>query len=218
VNPKTAAEAPPRRLTRKQRQAQTRERLLEAAERVFIREGVAGSSVEKIAAEAGFTRGAFYSNFESKEQLFVELLHDRIFSVYGEMLERNRTIEGTPRERLRAGIEGVRDVQEHKQGKWLFQLWLELMALAARDEEFRGMAATFWSGNRAMMSYGIAEAFEESGREPPLPPDQIAAAMTALDIGLAVQHLVDPDQVPLDLYVPLYDLLFGRLVAMKGEE
>lgn len=212
-----AAAKAPQRLTRKQKQARTREQLLEAAERVFIREGFSGASPERISAEAGFTRGAFYSNFESKEQLFVELLHDRIFSVYGEMLERNRTIEGKPRERLMAGIEGVRDVQEHKQGKWLFQLWLELMALAARDEEFRGMAATFWSGNRSMMSYGIAEAFAEVGREPPLPPEQIAAAMTALDIGLAVQHLVDPDQVPLDLYVPLYDLLFGRLVAEDAE-
>ena len=36
--------------------------------------------------------------------------------------------------------------------------------------------------------------------------------MIALDIGLSVQHLVDPDGVPLDLYLPLYDLLFGRMV------
>jgi hypothetical protein len=41
--------------------------------------------------------------------------------------------------------------------------------------------------------------------------------MIALDIGLAVQHLVDPDAVPLDLYVPLYDLLFGELIA-EGDQ
>ena len=45
----------------------------------------------------------------------------------------------------------------------------------------------------------------------------MATAMTALDIGLAIQNLVDPEEVPLDLYVPLYDLLFGRLVATEDE-
>ena len=85
----TAEGKAPRRLSRKERQAETRKGLLDAAERVFIRDGFAGSSVESITADAGFTRGAFYSNFKTKEELFVELLHDRIFSVYGELLERN---------------------------------------------------------------------------------------------------------------------------------
>lgn len=208
----TATKSPPDRLTRKQRQAQTRERLLDAAERVFLREGFAASSVEKITAEAGFTRGAFYSNFGSREQLFVELLQDRIYDTYRELLEQNQTLEGSPRERLRIGIEGVRDVQKGRKGEHLFQLWLECMALAARDDEFRKLAATFWSGNRSLMAVGIAEAFVEAGREPPLSPEQLSAGMIALDVGLAVQHLVDPDAVSLDLYVPLYDVLFGSLV------
>jgi hypothetical protein len=54
--------------------------------------------------------------------------------------------------------------------------------------------------------------FKEVGRKPPIPPKQIATAMIALDVGLAVQHLVDPDEAPLDLYVPLFDLLLGELV------
>ena len=41
--------------------------------------------------------------------------------------------------------------------------------------------------------------------------------MIALDVGLAVQHLVDPEVVSLDLYVPLYDLLFGELVEQSGD-
>jgi len=186
--------------------------LLDAAERVFLREGFAGSSVEKITAEAGFTRGAFYSNFESREQLFVELLQDRVYDTYRELLEQNATLEGSPRERLRIGIEGVRDVQEGDKGRHLFQLWLECMALAARDDEFRKLAATFWSGNRSMMSVGIGEAFEEVGRKPPLEPEKLAAGMVALDIGLSIQHLADPEGVSLDLYVPLYDALFGAMV------
>jgi AcrR family transcriptional regulator len=200
------------RLTRKESQAETRRRLLDAAETVFLRRGLQGSSVEEIAAEAGYTRGAFYSNFESKDELFVQLLHTRVYDRYAELAEQSQEQPGTPREQLRWGIEQMRQMYMGDEGRWLFRLWLECLTQAARDEEFRKLAATFWSGNRALLSEGAEAAFEESGIEPPLPTKQIATAMIALDVGLAVQHLVDPDEVSLDLYVPLYDLLFGRLV------
>jgi AcrR family transcriptional regulator len=209
--PEIAQEAP-KRLTRKEKQAETRRRLLDAAERVFLRRGLQGSSVEEIAAEAGFTRGAFYSNFDSKDELFVELLHTRIYDRYAEMAEEAQEQPGTPRERLRWGIERVRDVQKGEAGKWLFRLWLECLTQAARDEEFRKLAATFWSGNRAVLAEQTTVTFKEVGRKLPLPPNQIATAMIALDVGLAVQHLVDPEEAPLDFYVPLFDLLFGSMV------
>jgi AcrR family transcriptional regulator len=202
----------PRRLSRKEKQAETRARLLDAAERVFLRRGLQGSSDEEIAAEAGFTRGAFYSNFKSKDELFVELLQDRVYRQYAEMAEQAQGQPGAPRERLRWGIERVRDVQKDEGGRWLFRLWLECLTQAARDEEFRKLAATFWSGNRAILSEQVQETFKEIGQEPPLPTKQIATAMIALDVGLAVQHLVDPDEAPLDDYVPLFDLLFGEMV------
>jgi AcrR family transcriptional regulator len=64
----------PKRLTRAQSKARTRQQILDAAARVFARKGFAGASVEEIADAAGFTVGALYSNFESKDQLLVELL------------------------------------------------------------------------------------------------------------------------------------------------
>ena len=202
----------PKRLTRKEKQAETRQRLLDAAERVFLRRGLRGSSVEEIAAEAGFTRGAFYSNFKSKDELFVALLQDRVYRQYAEMAEQAQEQPGTPRDRLRWGAERLRDVQKQEEGSWLFRLWLECLTQAARDEEFRELAASFWSGNRTLVAGQIKATFKEIGRKPPLPPDQIATAMIALDVGLAVQHLVDPEEVPLEVYVPLFDLLFGSLV------
>ncbi len=56
------------------RRRATRERLLDAATEIFADEGLQGAAVEAICSRAGFTRGAFYSNFESKEQLFLALL------------------------------------------------------------------------------------------------------------------------------------------------
>src|SRR6478736_3610296 len=60
------------RLTRKERQERTRSHLLEAAGAVFARRGFAHASVDQVAAEAGYTKGAFYANFASKEELFFE--------------------------------------------------------------------------------------------------------------------------------------------------
>jgi AcrR family transcriptional regulator len=209
--PEAPATRAPRRLTRPEKRAQTRARLLEAAERVFLRRGLRGSSVEEIAAEAGFTRGAFYSNFRSKDQLFVELLHDRIFNVYREVGQ-DAPSHGTPREQIRWGAEQLAKLQDSNEGHWLFRLWLECLTQAARDDQFRELAATFWSGNRALMAANIEREYERAGTRPQVPPEDLATAMTALDIGLAVQHLVDPEAVPLELYMPLFDLLFGGLV------
>src|SRR5438874_8380300 len=60
-------------LTRKERQEQTREQLVEAAARVFARRGYHRATVDEIASEAGFTIGALYSNFAGKEELFLAL-------------------------------------------------------------------------------------------------------------------------------------------------
>ena len=128
------------------------------------------------------------------------------------MAEQAQAQPGTPRERLRWGIERVRDVQKDEGGSFLFRLWLECLTQAARDEEFRKLAATFWSGNRAMLAGQIDATFEELDRETPLASNQLATAMIALDVGLAVQHLVDPDAVPLDFYLPLFDALFGEMI------
>jgi AcrR family transcriptional regulator len=207
----TSTKSRPKRLTRKEKQAETRSRLLDAAEQVFLRRGLQGSSVEEITAEAGFTRGAFYSNFKSKNELFVELLQDRVYRQYAAMAVDAQNQPGSPRERLRWGIERLKEPYEKEDGRWLFRLWIECLTQATRDEEFRKLASTFWSGNRELLTAQTSEVFEEVGRRPPLPPEQIATAMIALDIGLVVQHVVDPEAVPLDLYVPIFDLLIGRL-------
>ena len=206
------------RRTREEQRAETRRRLLDGAAEVIRRRGLQAASVEAIASAAGYTRGAFYSNFESKEQLFVELLHDRVYSGYRRMMEEYPTSGGeTALERLRWGAEQLAERQRNQEDRWLFELWLELLAHAARDAEFAKLAATFWSGNRAVLAAMTEGTFADMGREAPLPPRHLATAQIALDIGLAVQHLVDPDEVPLELYPQLYELLFGRLVAPGGD-
>src|ERR1700730_5330771 len=78
------------RLTPTRRRELTRRNLLEAAAVVFAREGFHGASLDEVAATAGFTKGAVYSNFKSKDDLFLALLDDRIerqFAVASEVLD-----------------------------------------------------------------------------------------------------------------------------------
>ena len=201
--------ATPERLTRAESQARTRAALLQAGAEVFVERGFAGSSVEAIAARAGFTRGAFYSNFASKEELFAELLQERVYSVYRQMGERLLAGEAdwTPRE----SAERLAAVQAHPDGRWMFRLWLELLVHAGRNEEMRGLAARFWSGNRALMARLVEQRYADRGERPPIAADRLASAFIAMDVGLALQHYVDPGAVPLDVYPDVWEALFGRL-------
>lgn len=196
----------PARLTRAEKRAETRQALLDAAARVFVAHGFRGASVEAIAEDAGYTRGAFYSNFASKEELFAELLQQRVYARYADMAAQAGTGH---RPTLREAGEQLAALQADPEGRWLFRLWLELLAHAGRDESFREIAAGFWRGNRALTATSIESGYVEAGKKLPAPADEFATAMIALDIGLALQHFVDPDAVPLELYPRLYELLFS---------
>ena len=195
------------RLTRAESQARTREALFAAAARVFVERGLHGASVEAITAEAGFTRGAFYSNFATKEQLFAELLQDRIYSYYRGMAERQ--LAGEHRDTARETGEKLAAMQANPDGRWMFRLWLELLAHAGRSEPMRELAAEFWSGNRALVAELIARTYAARGVEPPADPAHLASATIAMDVGLALQHYVDPEGVPLTVYPEVFDALFG---------
>jgi AcrR family transcriptional regulator len=177
---------------------------------VFIERGFAGASVERIAEAAGYTRGAFYSNFGSKEELFAELLQQRVYARYAELAERPGPTS------LREAGQQLADIQAEREGRWLFRLWLELLAHSGRDAEFRKIAAEFWKGNRARTADLLRRRYEAAGQEPPASPETLATAMIAVDIGLALQHFVDDREVPLDLYPELYELLFTPLAPGAG--
>jgi AcrR family transcriptional regulator len=196
------------RLTRPEQQRRTRAALLDAAAELFVERGFLGASVEAIAERAGFTRGAFYSNFASKDELFAELLQERVYAVYRALAAAAAEAPPTPRE----SGELLAAMQANPEGRWMFRLWLEVLAHAGRDEDMRRRAAGFWDTTRALTAQAIAHTYETAGREPPADPERLATAMIAMDIGLALQHFVDPEGAPLDLYPELWEVLFGRLL------
>ena len=197
------------RLSRAETRERTRAALRQAAAELVVDRGLGATSIEQIAERAGFSRGAFYANYRSKEELFAAVLQERVYGIYREVAAewRDSTERPTPRqtgERLAAVIGAP-------EGRWLFALWLELLAHAARNPEFQSIAAEFWRGTRALAAQGIREDYAARGEDPPTDPSWIASATIALDVGLAIQHSVDPDEVPLETYPAIFELLFGRL-------
>src|SRR4051812_19564092 len=190
--------------TRAEKQAQTRQALLDAARDVFVERGFADASVDAIAAAAGYTRGAFYSNFESKEALFAELLDGQVFEVYRAMA-RERLEGARPDVTLRETADELAELVRANESHWAWGLLLELLAHANRNPEFRAIAARFWRGTRDLTAEVIRRDAEARGVEPPADPRAIATALIALDIGLAVQNAVDREDVPLTLYPELYE-------------
>ncbi|MEM5448552.1 MULTISPECIES: TetR/AcrR family transcriptional regulator [Paraburkholderia] len=120
------------RLTHAQRKRQTRERLFDAARTVFLEKGVAATSVEDIAGAAGYTRGAFYSNFRGKRDVLVELLQ-RDAVLARENMQAFIEMGGTPKEML------ARAIACYGNGEFdsdCFPLWIEAQLLARQDNLF----------------------------------------------------------------------------------
>ncbi len=114
----------PVRLTRTQQQAVTRERLLAAAEQVFARHGYGGASIDLITSEAGYSKGAIYSNFDSKEAVFLELL--RLY-MERDMAELKRIVSLDP-DKLSAAVTGWLEVMHADRDCPLLMTELQLQA------------------------------------------------------------------------------------------
>jgi len=117
------------RLTREQSQALTREKLLLSASEVVARDGYSGATIERIAEEAGYSKGAFYSNFATKEEIFLQLLERH---AGGDVVELTGLLDGVddPKEIIDAMCDWAN--QRAKDKRW-GTLAIDLLRIARRD-------------------------------------------------------------------------------------
>ncbi|ANZ21343.1 transcriptional regulator, TetR family [Streptomyces noursei ATCC 11455] len=203
-----------KRLTREESRQQTRGRLLAAAAELFTERGVNGTSVEQIAERAGYTRGAFYGNFEDKNALVAELLHNR---THHEVEEVRALTEDAPSltdalDRLRAWN---RDRAEHLP-QWL-ALRMELVLHALRNDELRPLLAERELLARDAHATGLEQAFAARGIQAPADPAFLALIVHALEDGLLIQRLLTPDGIPGDVVVDAFDLLLRSWTALAQQ-
>ena len=133
-----------KRLTREESKEVTRMRLIEAAERLFVRKGFDDASVEEISETAGYSRGAFYSNFDNKEQVFLGLIDRRLPKALDNVLRQ----ASEPAERSAA-------VREWFSNQWRLKdfiaLRMEFSRRAMRDRSVRKHLAELRRRDRRRM-------------------------------------------------------------------
>jgi AcrR family transcriptional regulator len=197
------------RLRRRPR-AETRKELLDAAARVFARQGLHGTSVEAVAEDAGFSRGALYSNFKGKEDLFLALYEERIE-------RRRRELRGViqsaggPKAGLGPAAANVTEALGRERD-W-FLLYFEFALHAARDPEFRRRFEVVRDQGVAELAAGIADGLHQAGIDSPFSAADLALSLKALSYGLALERLVNEDSVPDDLLPRVLQLIFRGLRA-----
>jgi AcrR family transcriptional regulator len=184
---------------RSERKAATRAALLEAAARVYARRGFAGATLDEVAAEAGFTKGAVYAHFGSKEKLLLALLQEHLTRQIAEQLElfaRARSDRDSPTwERPRAGSDSW--MRRLEQDPDPFRLFVELWSYAQRDEQLRaGLAGGLQALRATFVSFGIDSAADAGIETSEAAHEQFASALIGLILGLGVLKLADPDAVP----------------------
>jgi AcrR family transcriptional regulator len=214
AKPPTEQEASsPGRLTREQRRAQTRERVLEAARAVFARSGFHGASVDEIASAAGYSTGALYSNFDGKEDLFLVLMEREIEEHAREIAEAVRS-HSSMSDRATGGARRWMTMIEREPD--LLLLFMEFWAYGVRDASVRPKVAERFAQMRHVLTELIAQGVRDFDLELALPAEQLAVTIDALADGIARQKLADPDAVPDELMGTVLSLLFAAVTRPAG--
>jgi AcrR family transcriptional regulator len=196
------------RLTREQSKDQTRLRLLDAAQAIFMKKGFVATSVEDIAEAAGYTRGAFYSNFRSKPELFLELLrrdHEEMQAALESIFE-----DGATRESMEAQV--LEYYSNLPRDDKCFLLWMEAKLLAARDGRFRVKFNAFLHEKLGQMSEYIRAFSARAGTPLLLPAETLAMGLMGLCEGVQFLHTIDPQNVSSDTAQAVLAGFFARVV------
>ena len=203
------------RLTRDERKAQTRADLLAAARDVFVRRGFHRASLDEIAEEAGYTKGAVYSNFADKDGLFLALLDERYegrVARYSEMMLEVDSLDEAFRR-----VSWFMAEADQEEPDWLPTL-AEFVAHASQHEELR--RAYSRSRERFLEAIAgiidtLAERFGVSLRVSSL---EAARWSSVLIRGYSAERRIDPDTVTPELFVELQTAFMHGLTLPRGEE
>lgn len=168
-----------KRLTRTEQKLRTRDRILAAAARVIGRRGLGDASVDEISEDAGYSTGAFYANFASKDEVFAAAL--------GFQADEMRRTAGATAD-LRGDVEWLAGLED-----WRILFWLEIVAHGGRSPKLRREVAAYLEAARARIAGQLGTATD----------DDAATVILAAEIGLAVQRLFGHDRLDGDVLTDL---------------
>lgn len=202
--------APTARSSRAESKARTRRQILATAGEVFARDGYHATSLDRIAAEAGFTKGAVYSTFASKADLFLALLDERAADRRAAM-EAAAAAAGTPEAFVTEVSRAFARSAVGERAWWA--AIIEFIPVVARDEELRARYARHHDATREQIAAAIERWSRVTGRPLAQPARQFATAVLGAMNGLTLEAMLAPGEVPESLYV---DSQLAMLAGVLG--
>jgi AcrR family transcriptional regulator len=199
-------------LSRREKQQRTRTSLLKAAAQLFCKRGLEGTSIDEVAQAAGYTKGAFYANFKSKEELFLVMLDERFSS---ELQRLDRALAGTQEPHEEALAAAADFIHFASDDEWQ-SLYFQFLAHAARNEDFRQELATRQRAMRDRLAEVFGRWKDGIGLEPALPLEDITAMTFFMADGFLVNRIIEPG-LSEDLYTTMVGVFLRGLEAMSAE-
>lgn len=166
----------------------TRTRILQAARRLFLARGFTRVTIEDVAAKAGYTRGAVYSNFAGKGELFLALVEER-FEAQRDSVAEDLPRTATPAQHVDALAR--RFAAEAAQSREWLTAEVEFTAFAAADPQLSVRVMAAQRQGREALAALLDERCRAIGISPALPPDELAVVVSSLTRGLTIEYLVD---------------------------
>ena len=197
------------RLTREEKKAQTRERLIEAAAKVFAEKGFAATSLDEVADAAGLTKGAVYSNFENKEDLVAAVLnaHSDRLSGIRDIATESGTIEQQQAVAARLFSKTVAEERD------AFLLFLDFTTYALRNPALYQEFLARHRVGREEIAQMIEENAPAAGGTFKTDADSAALILQVIGNGIALEKLIDPEGMPNDLFDKLLPILIEAFEA-----
>ena len=191
------------RLTRAESQARTRARLLEIARPMFLRDGYAATSLDKVAEAAGYTRGAVYSNFRNKDVLCMAVLDEIRMQRAGDIMAILQAAN------LDERIERFEEWAENVIGDpgWT-RLELEFGVQANADDALREELRARIVGLTELITQSVRTFEQTDGTQLAIPAEQIGVALLSLGVGLGVFRSIEP-KLPIGALVNTLRVLIG---------
>ena len=196
------------RLSRAEQRDQTRARLLDAAEKVFVERGFHAASVDDVADEAGYSKGAVYSNFENKDELFLAVLERRVDSRALAIETGVSADQPIADQAVQAGNAFLEVFLE--QSQWSLLL-MEFGTYAVRHPELRERYAARSRRMQTAMAGLIDKHLDALGLRAPVSSEDLATILFALGHGFLMAKLTEPDTVPDSLFSDALLLMLGGL-------
>ncbi|MFC9997941.1 TetR/AcrR family transcriptional regulator [Nocardia sp. NPDC127526] len=176
------------RLTRSESQARTRTDLLATARELFLADGYAKTSLERVAEVAGYSKGAVYSNFRTKSALCLEvlaLIHETKFGEVTDLVNTDDSLEERLERLERWAERTLGDVG------WTM-LEFEFAIVARDDPALQAALVSNLSLMRGMVAAQLETLAESIGVTLPMSAQDAATSVLSLGLGLGIQRAVDP--------------------------